>query len=540
MTQVDVLASAGQTLCRVIRQHLRLFRWHVLRYLARHPLLALLNVASVGLGVAVYLAIQIANGSANRAFAATIDVVAGKADLQITRAAGGLPDEIFPKVAHCPGVAAATPLVRGFITLPDVPGEYLHVLGLDIFTNESFRTFALTDFHAGQFDVQRWLGDANAIAVTDEFARLHHLKSGDRLRVQLNGTDRELTVGFILQTNGAAVLDPHFAAMDIGWAQELFARRGSLSAIQLRLTNPRERDSVIAALRPLVPVDATISTPAQRGEQVENMLRAFQLNLTAMSLVSLLVGMFLIYNTVSASVVRRRHEIGILRSLGTTRREIRALFLGEALVLGIAGTLVGLLGGIYLARALVGTVSETISSLYVLLSVRQLALTPAMFLSAIVAGLFSVLLAAWLPARAAARMDPVQALRAGTIIEQSAGLSRAWFWSGLVAIAFCRSFFRRGAAHRAAVDRIRRGLLCPGRFFAACSGNHQPLQRDSVTLFSRGRAASGRGKSGAIPCPQFHHDCRARRRGCHGHRRERDGFFLSANSVDLDRANGRG
>ncbi|MGZ5513075.1 MAG: ABC transporter permease, partial [Chthoniobacterales bacterium] len=406
----------------------------MLRYIVQHPLLAVLNVASVALGVAVYLAIQIANGSANRAFAATIDIVAGKADLQITRAAKGLPEEIFPAVAHCRGIAAATPLVRGLVTLPDLPGEYLHVLGVDIFTNEAFRTFELTDFRAGQFDVQRWLGQSDAIAITEEFARQHHLKSGDRLRVQLNGADRELTVGFILQANRISI-DPHFAAMDIGWAQELFARRGSLSAIQLRLTNAAERESVIADLRAVVPVDATISTPAQRGEQVENMLRAFQLNLTAMSLVSLLVGMFLIYNTVSASVVRRRHEIGILRSLGTTRREIRALFLGEPLVLGTIGTLLGLVGGVYLARGLVGTVSETISSLYVLLSMREIALAPKMFLSAAGAGLFSVLLAAWLPARAAARMDPVQALRAGTIIEQSANLSRAWFWFGLLVIS---------------------------------------------------------------------------------------------------------
>ena len=67
-------------------QYFRIFRWHVLRHLARHPLLGLLNILSVALGVAVYLATQIANHSANRAFAATVDLVAGKAELQITPA----------------------------------------------------------------------------------------------------------------------------------------------------------------------------------------------------------------------------------------------------------------------------------------------------------------------------------------------------------------------------------------------------------------------------------------------------------------------
>lgn len=413
-------------------QYFRIFFWHVVRHLRRHPLLALLNICSVALGVAVFLAIQIANQSANRAFAATIDVVAGKAELEITGSAGGLPETILPLVVHQPGISAATPLVRGVITLPDLPGEYLLVLGVDVFTNTPFRTFELNDFAPGQFDLQRWLGEANAIAVSEEFARRHHLHSGDRLRVQVNGAEHALRVGFILRTSDASTFDPHFAAMDIGWAQELFARRGRLSSIQLQLAKPRDLETVAASLRKILPADAIVATPARRGEQVGKMLGGFQLNLTAMSLVSLLVGMFLIYNTVSASVVRRRSEIGILRSLGTTRNEVRALFLGEAFVLGFLGVIVGVFGGLLLARALVGTVSETISSLYVLLQVRHVVVTPWMLGSAAVVGLLSVVIAAWLPASAAAKMDPVRALRAGSIIEQSAELSPGWFWVGLV------------------------------------------------------------------------------------------------------------
>jgi putative ABC transport system permease protein len=181
---------------------LRLFRWHVLRYIARHRLLALLNVLSVALGVAVYLAIQIANQSANRAFAATVDLVAGKAALQVSGAVGGLPETALPTVAAHPGVSAATPLVRGIVTLPDLPGEYLQILGVDVFTNTPFRTFELTDFAAGQFDVQGWLRDGQAVAVTEEFAGRHRLKPGDMLRAQVNGADRQLRVGFIMRSSG--------------------------------------------------------------------------------------------------------------------------------------------------------------------------------------------------------------------------------------------------------------------------------------------------------------------------------------------------
>jgi putative ABC transport system permease protein len=411
-----------------------IFRWHVLRYIAQHRLLAALNVLSVALGVAVYLAIQIANHSAKRAFAATVDVVAGKAELQISAPVGGLRDEVFHAVSQHPGIRAATPLVRGLVTLPDYPGEYLQILGIDVFTNESFRTFELSTFgNAGDFDVQRWLGDSQAIAVSAPFAQRHGLRAGDPLRVLVNGTERTLRVLFVMRSSAGAA-DEHFAAMDIGWAQELLARRDSLGVIQLQLSDKRTRDETIASLRSLVPPDAAIASPAQRNQQVENMLGGFQLNLTAMSLVSLLVGMFLIYNTVSASVVRRRREIGILRSLGTTRNEVRALFLGEAVALGAIGVVVGCAGGLMLAQVLVGTVAETISSLYVQLSVRQTALAPWMFVSAAVLGVTSVVVAAWLPAAAAANMEPAGALHAGSMIEQSERLSPIWFWSGLLCL----------------------------------------------------------------------------------------------------------
>jgi putative ABC transport system permease protein len=426
----------------VTRHYLRLFRWHVWRYIAQHRLLALLNVLSVALGVAVYLAVQIANHSANQAFRASVDVVAGRAEVQLTGTSRGVPEEVFPTVARAPGVAAATPLVRGFVSLPDYPGEYLQLLGIDVFTNEPFRTFEVASFAGsdGAFDVQGWLGAPNTIAVSEEFARQYGLTSGAALRAQVNGVNHQLRVGFVLRMTGAGSADPRLATMDIGWAQELFARRGTLSAIQLTLEENASRAAVQQHLREILPPDVVVSTPAQRNQQVENLLGGFQLNLTAMSLVSLVVGMFLIYNTVSASVVRRRKEIGILRSLGTTRNEVRALFLAEAGALGLLGVAAGIAGGVLLAQVLVGTVARTISTLYVMLSVREISVTPLMFVSATILGLLSVTIAAWLPAAAAAKMDPVRALHGGTILEQAVKLSPGWLWSGIGSIALAGLF----------------------------------------------------------------------------------------------------
>jgi putative ABC transport system permease protein len=411
----------------LIAQYSRLFRWHVLRYLGQHPLLAGLNVTTVALGVALYVAIQIANHSANRAFEASVDVVAGKAQLEVRAPASNLRDDLFPIVARHPGIAAATPIVRGIVSLPDFPGEYLDLLGIDILTNEPFRTFDLTNFQTQQFDIQQWLRGPRMVAVSEELAHQHQLRAGDRIKVQINGQTTDLTIAYLLRTLGtSATANPHFAAMDIGWAQELLGRRNTLASISLRLTEGSDPGKIAADLSRQLPPDIIVAAPTQRGEQVGKMLAGFQLNLQAMSLVSLLVGMFLIYNTIEASVIRRHNEIGILRSLGVTRTEVRWLFLGEAAVLGAIGVALGLAGGYWLARALVGTVAETISSLYVLLSVREVSIAPWIWSSAVLLGLASVLAAAWFPARAAAALNPIDTLHHGARIEQSVQLSRGW------------------------------------------------------------------------------------------------------------------
>ena len=123
-----------------------------------------------------------------------------------------------------------------FLALPAFPGEYLDLLGIDILTNEPFRTFELTDFRARQFGLQQWLRGPRTIAVSEELARQHHLRAGDEIDVQINGETKRLTIGFLLRTRGtSANANPHFAAMDIGWAQELLGRRATLDSVSLRL-----------------------------------------------------------------------------------------------------------------------------------------------------------------------------------------------------------------------------------------------------------------------------------------------------------------
>lgn len=423
------------------RQFPRLFLWHVARHARRHPLLAALNVLSVALGVAVYLAIGIANHSANESFQGSVDLVAGKANLEVRASGGGFDEGLFPKLSAAPGVRAATPLVEGFITLPDFPGEYLQILGVDLFTQAPFATFTIGDAQraGNNIDFEPWLAGPDALALSDEFARAHGLKLGDKLRAQVNGRETSLTVRFLLRLDEtvAGRGNSRVGALDIGWAQEFLGRRGKLSGIQLLLDKPADAERVAAELQKLVPADVSVAPPGQRSGQIQRMLGSFELNLGALSLISLLVGMFLIYNTIAASVVRRRVEVGILRAVGATRLEVQALFLGEAALFGVFGVLLGLVGGVLLARFLLGReIARVVSTLYALVSIDHYYLTPWLVGSAVFFGLGSVLLAAWLPAYEGARINPVTALSlGGGAAREGSRLRRGrWLLAGVGAI----------------------------------------------------------------------------------------------------------
>jgi putative ABC transport system permease protein len=402
------------------------FVWqHVVRYALRHRMLALINILSVALGVAVYLAIQITNYSAEQSFAAGVDLVAGRAHLE---ARGEIDDALFPQLQTVEGVTAATPLIEGVIILPDFPGEYLHLLGIDPLTNTEFRTFSGFD-RAVQ---SQWFTDPHAITISQAFADLHGLKIGDSLKVGTAEGSVVMTVAFLVNTENA---DSHYAFMDIGWAQELLGKAGTLSSVLFRVQDPKDPGAVASRISRIAPANVVVEPPSSRSVQVAKMLAGFHLNLTALSLVSLLVGVFLVYNSISASVVRRREEIGILRSLGVSPAQVRWLFLGEALLYGLIGSLLGIAGGLLVARSLLGAVATTISNLYVLTSIEHTYVPWIQVILVFLLGLAATFLGAWVPAQSAVGVSPLQALNLGFLVERSERPSIAWIgWSTAAAL----------------------------------------------------------------------------------------------------------
>jgi putative ABC transport system permease protein len=417
---------------------LRLFFTHSLRYFARHPALTALNIAGIALGVTVFLSIQIVNHSALESFRASVDIVAGKADLEVIGDGLRFDENAYSLVVNHPGVAAATPLVEDVASLTDFPGEYLQIVGIDIFSNGPLRTFELHDAQNQKPDVSAFLRDPKVIAVTKKLSQRLGLKIGDSLRLETQTGTETFHIGFLLEFGeDAPGADEHLAVMDIANAQENFRHIGKLNRISVLLRPGSDFNAVVADLRSKLPVNALVQAPDRRNRQVARMLGAFQLNLTALSLISLLVGMFLIYNTVATAVVRRRFEIGVLRALGLSGLQVQLLFLAEALFLGVIGLAIGLVLGVVMAGQLVGAVSQTITSLYILTSIQTLFISPWAVLAAMVLCLGAVLLAAWFPAREAALIPPVQALSIGHMEDESARTTGRWLaiGAGLLVLA---------------------------------------------------------------------------------------------------------
>jgi putative ABC transport system permease protein len=454
--------SVRQTILPV--KSLRLFYHLVVRDALRHPLLTSINILSVALGVAVYLAIQVTNYSANRALAASVDVTAGKASLE---AVGEIDDAILPSLQQVTGCTAATPLLERIVTLPDYQGEYLHLVGVDPFTNGEFRTFEIKDLGGVKIRADRWFSDPAAVAITKAFAQSHHLESGNRIRVRSGEKVQSLTVAFLLDTPGG---DSHVAAMDIGWLQELSGDAGKLSSVLFRVSNPMDPAPVLARLKQILPPTVSVQTPQSRSSQIEKMVAGFQLNLTALSMASLMVGVFLIYNTVSASVVRRRPEIGILRSLGVSKSGVRLLFLGEACFYSICGVLIGIGLGLVLATRCIEVVAKTISNLYVLTSIEH-PIVPWEQITVVSAlGLVTGWIGAWIPAAQAANLPPLRALNLGLLIERSQQF-RPWtliLCGGSICLAFLSAWLALWWHARvlsfacAALVLIAACLLAPG------------------------------------------------------------------------------
>ena len=331
----------------------------------QRPFRALLSIAGVALGVLASVAIGTANIQVLRSFEQAVTTVAGPATLEIVGGDLGVDESVITAVRAVDGVVSAAPVIEETVVADqgEQRGQALQILGLDLLAEVGTRGFRVS-----QADVEvalEALLAPDALYLGRQIAADWNLGVGSTVEVTVGGRLVRLrVVGLIHNEAARSSLWDRLAIMDIAAAQLLFQSIGRLDRIELVTMLDRPLDDIAASVRTVLPPHLVVQRPAQRTKQVENMVRAFQLNLTVLSWVGLLVGMFLIYNTMAFAVAQRRREIGIYRALGMTERRVAGLFLVEAGLLGLLGGLLGGIGGVWLARSLVSLVSRTISDLY--------------------------------------------------------------------------------------------------------------------------------------------------------------------------------
>ncbi|MDG5767579.1 ABC transporter permease [Balneolales bacterium ANBcel1] len=391
-----------------------------LRFLYRHPWLFALSVTGIALGVTIVVAIDLANNSAQRAFRLSSEAVTGPATHQITGASDQLGDQLYRDIRVRAGMRLAAPVIEGFATLPG-SGNTARVLGVDPVAEAPFRSFASQD--AG-INLADFMAEEGAALISEETAASLNLSIGDTLALSIDGVAHNVRISDLAAADDSRSRQAleNLLIVDIGTAQQLFDMAGSLTRIDLIL---EEDDTAgMARLRDLLPAGAEIVRSGSRTDSMAQMTSAFERNLQALSLLALLIGVFLIYNTMTFSVLQRRPLIGRLRASGVTGREIRTLILGEALLLGATGTAAGLLAGIILSGFLLQMVTQTINDLYFVLTVRQLQLDLFTLVKGLALGIGATLVAAIVPAREAAGAQVNTVLqRSGrdTWIRQAAG-----------------------------------------------------------------------------------------------------------------------
>jgi putative ABC transport system permease protein len=395
---------------------LRLWRWFCLRHLASYKGRALLCLLGVALGVAVFVGIKTAASSALISFQDTVTSLTGNTQLQVTGQGNGFPEDIFAVVTSAAGVRAATPVLEFNVIVAPPVDEPLLMLGIDVFSDHEFRQYNFVESRKEKGAILSFLTEPGAIALTEKFARRHGLEMGDRLEI-LSGS-RRLTfmLRALLKLKGPArALEGNVALVDIATAQEAFDRIGRLDRIDLILDENSSPEKVRNQLQKLLTADLRVEPAQQRLGLIREMINAYRLNLLALSLVALFVGIFLVYNAVAFAVSKRRYEIAMLRVLGAQRWQILGLFLGEALIVGLLGAFVGVGLGLVMAKIALKAMAQTISELYLLIRAETLSLSPLIILLGAGAALGVALLGGLFPSLEASRTLPREALYRGSL-----------------------------------------------------------------------------------------------------------------------------
>ncbi len=403
-----------------------------------------LTVLGIAVGVGVVVAIQLSNQSAMRAFRDSVEAVAGRANYQIIGEAGPIREDILLRLQPFwdEGVRFAAVIDSEGVIEPSQ--QPILLLGVDLLSDIHFRDYRYTRLSVGPSRARGSGAPAaeqylalfrpDSVIVPAPFAREHGLDLGKPLVMSVLGQRRTMIVRGILEARGpATALNGSVAFCDLSVAQKSFSMLGRITRVDL-LVPAHGEEAIVARIRSILPPGLRVERPSQRNDRIEKMLRAFRVNLFALAGVALLVGMFLVYNTVLISILRRRRDVGIVKTLGVSPRQVFFAFLGEGLLFGAVGSLLGILFGNALATGILRLIGRTINELYVTSTPEAVVLTPGILALAIAVGMTLSLVSAIQPSLEASRVPPSALIRTG--LQQRLTMKRVRVLGGWAAAAF--------------------------------------------------------------------------------------------------------
>lgn len=412
-----------------------LLRRFTLRHWRSAPRQTALQILILALGIAVFFSIRLANRAAVTSFQNFTGLLTQQSDWQISAPAGELPVTVLAELRDALGDAAVEiiPVIETTAAKPrEQKDEQIgsrptfHVLGLDLVAIQNLA--AASEADRSWFDQQTattnntggdqfWnlLRKRNAVFISAAMATKSKLNIGDHFRVVIDENVVELEVAGVIPTSPSRPTPPeNLLMMDLPALQRLAHREGKLDRIEFIVPDGADvdarRDQLHDQLTALGKNRWQVMSPEDRRASAATMTRAFRMNLTILSLIGLLVGLYLIFQSLDGAVVRRREEIGVLRSLGVTERIIRRVWLLEAMLLGLVGGACGALLGWGGAQFAVRFVGRTVNALYYATTVQSARLDAVEFFIAIALAVAASLVAGWWPARQAARIPPAQIL----------------------------------------------------------------------------------------------------------------------------------
>ncbi|WP_373500515.1 ABC transporter permease [Desulfococcus sp.] len=422
---------------------LRLFGWFSLRNFRLHRSRTVAVVLGIALGAAVFTSVRLSINASVDAFGRSMDRIAGRADWTVARPGGRVPEAWVAFLLRHPAVDSASPLLQTYVRPASGPGAPFLLIGLDPLLDRPFREW--TPERAAKKASGNAPGDTPETSATlDLMTDPATLVMGGRLSDELGvaagdtlplvGVRRiqDFRVLGVLGGEGLSRVDGgRIAVTDIATFQEFTGGTGEVDQIDIRL-RPGDPTKAAEVLRASLPEGILLSRPNAAKESGLEMIRAYQVNLSVLSFVSLFVGMFLVYSLVALNAASRRREIAILRAVGASRRMVFALFLLEGAFFGMAGWVLAFPASSAMVGLLVEGIGRTISTLFVRVTVDQLNLDAWEVLLSFGVTLAVSILAAVEPAWEAMQVSPREALSAARTRASVQRISRRLFALGVM------------------------------------------------------------------------------------------------------------